>query len=142
MQQKFRNVILREFAVITKTLETQREKLNRLASSRSLTDPMNVLIDRQMNVTALEDRLTRAEENCLVLNDSRLGAVGGKLNALNPLSVLSRGYTFVSGPDGGILKSAKDVKKDDEVTLRFKDGEAKAQVTSVHRKRNGKQNHG
>ncbi len=77
-----------------------------------------------------------------MLDVSRLGAVVGRLNALNPLSVLSRGYTFVSGREGKILKSAKDVKKDDEVTLRFKDGEAKAQVTSVHRKRNGKQSNG
>ena len=137
LQQKFRNVISREFAVLSKTIEANREKLNRLASSRSLMDPMNLLTDRQMAVTALEDRMTLAQENRLALSESRLGSVVGKMDALNPLSVLSRGYTFVSGPDGGILKSARSIKKNDEITLRFTDGEAKATVNSVHRKRKG-----
>ena len=46
---------------------------------------------------------------------------GGKLEALNPVSVLQRGYS-VAEKDGKIVSSVNDVKTDDILNITLKDG--------------------
>lgn len=50
-----------------------------------------------------------------------------QLNLLNPLSILERGYTVVSQEDH-IIKSVNDVKKGQEIDIRFSDGSVKAKI--------------
>ena len=50
-----------------------------------------------------------------------------KLDALSPLKTLTRGYSIVAF-DGKSVKSVNDVKKDDEIDIRFIDGKAKAKI--------------
>ena len=50
-----------------------------------------------------------------------------KLDTLSPLKTLSRGYCFTE-KEGKIINSSKLLKKDDEVELRFFDGNKKAIV--------------
>jgi len=53
-----------------------------------------------------------------------------KLNLLNPLSVLSKGYSVVS-IDNKIIKDIKDVKKDDKIKIRLHKGSINAKVEGV-----------
>ena len=46
---------------------------------------------------------------------------GGKLEALNPVYVLQRGYS-VAEKDGKIVSSVNDVKTDDILNITLKDG--------------------
>ena len=50
-----------------------------------------------------------------------------KLDALSPLKTLSRGYSLVEKEDT-IIKSSKTLQKDDEINIRFFDGNIKAKV--------------
>lgn len=50
-----------------------------------------------------------------------------KLEALNPLSVMKRGFSSVS-KDGKIIKNASDLKCDDIIDIRFCQGEKKAKI--------------
>lgn len=49
------------------------------------------------------------------------------LKNLNPLSIMDKGFSIVSKNDN-IIKSVNDVKKDDLIDIRFKDGNIKAKV--------------
>ena len=51
-----------------------------------------------------------------------------KLEGLNPVKILSRGYS-IAEKDGKAVNSAKMLKSGDEFTLRFSDGEIKAKAT-------------
>ena len=53
-----------------------------------------------------------------------------KLEILNPLNALKRGYS-ISKKDDKCLTSIKSVKKDDNINILLKDGEIKAKVTEV-----------
>ncbi|MCX4362529.1 MAG: exodeoxyribonuclease VII large subunit [Clostridia bacterium] len=53
-----------------------------------------------------------------------------KLTALNPLGVLQKGYWYVS-KDGKALLSAKDMHRDDIISMKTHDGEVKALITEV-----------
>ena len=50
-----------------------------------------------------------------------------KLDALSPLKTLTRGYVLTE-KDGVLVTKAQDLKENDEVKLRFCDGEKKAKV--------------
>ncbi len=50
-----------------------------------------------------------------------------KLEALNPLSVMKRGYSSVSF-NGKVIKSAMELNKGDMIDIRFFEGEKKAQI--------------
>ena len=56
--------------------------------------------------------------------------IAAKLEELNPLSVLKRGYT-VTEKDGKIISSSKALKPDDELTVVFQDGKIKTIVKEV-----------
>ena len=61
------------------------------------------------------------------LNQIKYSELNSKLDALSPLKTLSRGYSIIE-KDNKIVKSKEDIKKGDEISLKFKDGEAKAKV--------------
>ena len=50
-----------------------------------------------------------------------------KLDALSPLKTMQRGYN-ITQKDGKVIKSAKELKIGDEVTISFYDGKRKADI--------------
>ncbi len=134
LKRKINNIISRENAVLTQIIARRREHLSRLASSRALLSPMNFIDDKRMTVVSFSDRLLRAQSTSHALRQARLGAAVGKLEALNPLSVLSRGFSAVYGSDGSVLKSTEQLIVGNAVTLCLSDGEADAEIRSVRTK--------
>ncbi len=132
LKRKINNIISRENAVLLQVIARRREQLSRLADSRALKSPMNFIDDKRMTVASMADRLTRAEGTSLALLTARLGTAVGKLNALNPLSVLSRGFSAVYGKEGEIIKSTTQLNVGDTVTFRVADGDALAQISEIH----------
>ena len=131
LQRKIYNIISRESAVLTQMIARRREYLARLASSRALTSPMNFIDDKRMQTAALSERLALAETNRLQLMAARMSTAVGKLEALNPLSILSRGYGAVYGSEGQIIKSAAQLEPGQCVTVHLADGEADAEIRDV-----------
>lgn len=54
-----------------------------------------------------------------------------KLELLNPLSVLSKGYSVASLDDKRIVKSVNDVKVNDTINLKLIDGKINTVVKGV-----------
>ena len=51
----------------------------------------------------------------------------GRFEALNPISVLSRGYSFVQ-KDDHVVSSAEHLQSGDDITLTFSDGKVEAVI--------------
>ena len=70
-------------------------------------------------------------ENCinLKLKDVKSESLElfAKLDALSPLKTLTRGYCLTEY-NGNIINSAKSLKKDDEITIKFNDGTKNAKI--------------
>lgn len=73
--------------------------------------------------------LIKPEEMFIRFNNS-LELTINKLELLNPLSVLSKGYSVVSNEDK-IVKSIKDVKKNDKLDIKLLDGVVSTTVEGV-----------
>ena len=60
------------------------------------------------------------------------------MTALNPLSILSRGYGAVYGKNGKVFSSVEDIRAGDEFSLKMRDGNITATAVDVIRKNNGR----
>lgn len=91
---------------------------------RAIKDPATRINEYIQRVDDLSIRLTGGINRYLDGLKKRIGAEAGKLNALSPLAILSRGYSIAMKlPEMKIIKDANDVQKGDEVNIRFHKGE-------------------
>lgn len=108
-------------------LTMARANLRRFEASRVLSDPMNLVNDRRLRLDSLSQRAASGFTNRLSGEKTRLAALAAKLDALSPLKVLGRGYA-IPQKDGEVVRSAQELKADDEFTLQLRDGTVPCQV--------------
>ena len=75
----------------------------------------------------LKESIINKVQNKLELKERNLLKEIAILESLNPLSVLTRGYSIVEKGEKRISKSA-DLNKDDEINIKFADGDVKGKV--------------
>lgn len=83
--------------------------------------------DRYLKLDGLVKNLEKAVN--LKMKDYKLKTVEKitKLDAMSPLKTLARGYTVVE-KDDKLVKSVKDLKKDDIINVRLNDGKIDAKI--------------
>ena len=118
-------------AAQTTRLRRYRTQLDRLSAARVLTSPEGVYRLRRETVTALEKRLNLSVSRRLTFKRKSMERAVASLAALNPLSVLSRGYALVQTEAGKVIPAAAELKVGDRVSLRFADGIAKVAVEEI-----------
>ena len=113
---------------LVRKIDGLRQKLKVLASGRALSAPIHLVNDRRMTLAFMEEKLDTLTDRKLADLRGSFAALCGKLDSLNPLSVLSRGYAAVLNEGSGIVKSVKDVQPGERVRIRFCDGETGAVI--------------
>ena len=73
-------------------------------------------------IASYSTRLRLAFRSRISQMESRVDLLQSRIKAADPRSILSRGYTLVSGTDGRVLKSAGAVMPGDRITVMFGDG--------------------
>ena len=81
----------------------------------------------RMRLDEKDADLNRALGETLKQKGQNVALFAGKLQALNPLSILSRGYATVSR-DGASVTSAKQINENDTLDIRMADGSVRATV--------------
>lgn len=131
LKRKLGNVTARLELLESKKLELLRSTLERMRKSRALTDPRNFIDDRRMALGVAEDKLYNRITFLLERKKSALAGKTAKLDAMNPLSVLSRGYGAAFAPDGTVIRSAAQVEKGSDISLMLSDGTVRATVCDI-----------
>ncbi len=131
LKRKLGNVTARLELLEGKKLELLRSTLERMKKSRALTDPRNFIDDRRMALGVAEDKLYNRITFLLERKKSALAGKTAKLDAMNPLSVLSRGYGAAFAPDGTVIRSAAQVEKGSDISLMLSDGTVRATVCDI-----------
>lgn len=112
----------------------KRQYLQSLAERRSLKSPMYYVDSKQELLLSYEKQINALFENLYKAKANRLSVAASKLTALNPMAVLSRGYAAVFDSDGRVINSVGNLRKDDDITFRVSDGEAKAKIYEINPK--------
>ena len=110
------------------------ETLRDLSSRPCLRDGEGLFSPDTEKLRLLQEKLTLAFGDRIGRSEQALGLLSGKLDALSPLSVLSRGYAVVR-KEGKIVRSAKEVREGDLISVRLHSGEIEAAVTSRNERR-------
>ena len=131
LKHKINNIISRESAVLLQMLSAKRETLARYEKSRYLSSPGHMMDDRRMTLVLSSERLMTSAAHVNEIKKHALSALSGKLEALSPLAVLSRGYGVVSSEEGKVIKEIADVSVGDKITVKVRDGEIYAGVSGT-----------
>ncbi len=131
LKRKLGNVTARLELLEGKKLELLRSTLERMKKSRTLTDPRNFIDDKRMALGIAEDKLYNRITFLLERKKSALAGKTAKLDAMNPLSVLSRGYGAAFASDGTVIRSAAQVEKGSDISLMLSDGTVRATVCDI-----------
>lgn len=100
-----------------------KDRLGRLKDSYVLRQPVNLVLQMGQRLDDLTHSLALGLDHLIKLNKEEFNAVTGKLEALSPLAVLSRGYSITFKlPDGKNVKDIKAIKPGDKVETRLNKG--------------------
>ena len=104
------------------------ERLRNLSGRPVLKSPLASFESRKRALELLEKRLISAQSETVAKARQRFVGQVGKLDAMSPLKVLTRGYAMVAKEDGTIVRSVTDVKPKEPIAVRVSDGTIVATV--------------
>ena len=117
-------------------ISTQQQLTDNLSDRLSFISENNTLSKIKTNLDNLSLRLNNVYNSILQKNNERLKENAAKLDTLNPLNILLRGYSLAT-VDNKIVKSVDDVNIDDNIIVKISDGSLSCTVNSKGIDENG-----
>jgi exodeoxyribonuclease VII large subunit len=109
-------------------LDARRWSLNERANRLRLYSPAARLRGDRQRIDELARRTGTALAHRLLLSRTRLAGLEQRLDSLNPMAVLGRGFAVVSRSDGSVVRSVAQVSSGDALDVRVTDGSFAARV--------------
>ncbi|MFC5557826.1 exodeoxyribonuclease VII large subunit [Ureibacillus thermophilus] len=114
-------------------LMKKRNELSQLDGALKIHSPLNSIVYYKKQVEQLSNMLSRSAFQLLNRKKDHYLYAIRTLQALNPLTIMERGFS-VTYKDGMVVKSISQVKKQDEVSVQFHDGFVEAKVIEIREK--------
>ena len=108
----------------------EREYLENSEKRLSILSPTNKILNSRQELSNLYERIVNSIEFRMSNEKSKISILSGKLNALSPLDVLSRGYS-ISYKNNSPITSVSDVSNGDNIKVKVTDGEFFFSFTEV-----------
>ena len=152
------NILLKQYSLrltnnITSKLDYYNDKLNRLKKSYVLENPRAIYEIKEERLSNLityfnnyitkllelkqtkykhlqESYILNHPEDLFINEQNKYNLYINKLELLNPLNILSKGYSVVT-KDDKIIKNTKDIKVNDKINIKLSDGSFEAKVEKV-----------
>ena len=112
-------------------LERMRATVRLFASTKAFRLLENRLMSERQSLDGVRERAYRGAREQLTSARSELSRIRAQLTALDPSSVLERGYAILTDTGGRALGGVSSMQAGDAVTIRMKDGQAGARIESV-----------
>ena len=107
---------------------------NRLAvmhKSIELSSPLSQLKEREATLKVIKSKLNFLSQSSFDAAQSSFKTLCARLEGVNPLAVLSHGYSMVESEHGSIVSSVRDVCEGDRLKIKLSDGEIGATVREI-----------
>ena len=109
----------------------ERRRLEQLELRLKHTHPQQKLNENRQILQELENRLRDRMQMLLEENKHRLAIYTEQIDGLSPLKKLSQGYSYTELADGENVRSVKQVKDGQEISVYVTDGKIKARIVEV-----------
>ncbi len=136
LKRRISNIVGRMQLLLSRTVDRRRQTIKMLHARRVFMQPETLLNERRISLDLLDDALRRAFEKRLLSLRTSFDVAVGKLNALSPLAVLSRGFA-IPEKNGKLLRSIREVGIGDAISLKLEDGDVFATVNATKEKQIG-----
>lgn len=114
-------------AMLDRKIKTAQLRLENQQRRMSASSPKLKAEQLEKQLLAKSEKLTRFMNIYISNKENKLIAAKGKLDGLNPLNVLNRGYA-IAEKDEKIITSSKQLKNGDDFTVILSDGKINAKV--------------
>ena len=112
-------------------LEAKKIQLDSLLKQIELCSPSTRLQNERKMLLSRSELMEHMLSSLIDKKRSTFSNAVGKLEAINPLSILGRGYSIAQKKDRSIVGSITKIKTGEEISIIFSDGEADAQILAV-----------
>ena len=136
LQRKIGNIVDRMLLLLDRDTKSKRARLEDLASRRVLNSPGYIVDDKRMVLLSLSRDMENAVRLMIENKKRRFVQSTAKLETLNPMSVISRGYSAVFAEGGELIKSVDQVEIGDSFSFMTTDGSVHGKVTEKRKKDN------
>ena len=120
-RQRLEGMTLRLRQAMEVQLDREWKELRRLEQSRVLRNPVAVVDDQRMHLDGVQRRLAMALERTLRRGRVELAGLAGRVDAMSPLKVLSRGYAIAKHEDQAVT-TVKQVQPGQAMDVLVADG--------------------
>jgi exodeoxyribonuclease VII large subunit len=121
-------------------LARRRLRLERCLSGKLFQIPQTLITDRMILVDRCRERLFDAASGIVRNAGSRWLLASQKLDLLNPMSVLHRGYALVRTPEGHLVRRIRQTEPGNRLEIIVSDGQLNVVVADVkERQGNGQE---
>ena len=127
LKQKILSYQQRYKISLKKKIEIMKLRYEKCMKSRIFTDPTRQIKDKYIVLDQYIKTIENVIKNIQKEKKTKYIEIITKLDTLSPLKTLLRGYTLTE-KNNKIIKSVKEIEKNDEVNLKFFDGEKKAKI--------------
>lgn len=112
-------------------LKSARQRYKILSASPVLSGPDAYLKQLADRLEISKNRLITAQNRLLSKEKQTFIGFTAKLDAMSPLKVLTRGYAITQNADGELLRSVKQVRSGEQITVTVSDGSFQAAVSEI-----------
>lgn len=123
----------RSILAISSLIEEYKTRLEYISSSKVFKSPISTLEIPKLRLSGAKKGLISTFTRVVMTKRNDFSQKVAKINALNPLSILSRGFATVTSDEGKTIKSINDIEKNSKISIRFFDGSAQATIDSKER---------
>ena len=124
---KLDNYNLRYKNALKKKIEIMKLRYEKCMTNRVFSNPLQNVQERYLQLDKINKNMQIAINNKIQINKTKMVELITKLDTLSPLKTLTRGYSLIE-KDNKIVKTVKELKKGDEVSVKLIDGNAKAKI--------------
>lgn len=121
----------RMFLNVSSGIADRRSRLEYLTSKGALKSPDEMLSNRSQHLDTAFSKMLSSYENRIGGKKVEFISAATALSKLDPMSVLMRGFAFVSDKNGKNVYSSQALAKGDKINVRFHDGSAVCEVKEI-----------
>ncbi len=121
----------RMFLNVSSGIADRRSRLEYLTSKGVLKSPDEMLSNRSQRLDTAFSKMLSSYENRIGGKKVEFISTATALSKLDPMSVLMRGFAFVSDKNGKNVYSSQALAKGDKINVRFHDGSAVCEVKEI-----------
>ena len=121
----------RMFLNVSSRIADRRSRLEYLTSKGALKSPDEMLSNRSQRLDTAFSKMLSSYENRIGGKKVEFISAATALSKLDPMSVLMRGFAFVSDKNGKNVYSSQALAKGDKINVRFHDGSAVCEVKEI-----------